>query len=210
MICYTPTNLTRKSLPRKYQHYFSRMCYMTHIILCRAALDKRMTSAPYREAGYVPLHFRHLQSVLGSRFAGPVRDAMLDLDIIDMTTYSAGRYSRGYKLRQKYKDAKYRAITIKDEGLITSFNKTSKQRLYNTIQKCPIHEYLYDFLTQITIKVPPHIYNGLIDEHKLSVDMITNKQWWFVQCPYDRLHHNISSLPKTLRPFLRLNNRRLV
>ena len=194
----------RTHLPESLWKHADAANYLLHIIEWNRVCYRR------RRSDYIPLKAAYLNSVMGRWVAKDIRTALEAAGVIDIDPqYFPGEKSRGYRLGPKHRDATFRrqAITAK----LAKKLKTHKMYKKPTL---PIHKYLYSWLTRLEVdhRAAMHSLKAgdeLIDKY-IPLDMIADRQFYMVPDDYGRLHTNVSSLSRTLRPFLHYGDDKLV
>lgn len=177
--------------------------YLLHIIEWNRVCYRRQRSA------YIPLKAAYLNNVMG-RQAKDIRTALEAGGAIDIDPqYFPGEKSRGYRLGPKLRDATFR------RHLTTAklAKKLKRHKMYKK-PRLPIHKYLYSWLTRLEVDHQAAMHSlksrgELIDKY-IALDMIADRQFYMVPDDYGRLHTNVSSLSRTLRPFLHYGDDKLV
>ena len=82
----------------------------------------------------------------------------------------------------------YHGVEITARRLLKGIERNRQRRLNQELAKRTVNEHLHRYLTQINIEVPEEVYEGLRNEHRLSVDMIRDGQFFMTQDEYGRIH----------------------
>lgn len=162
---------------------------------------------------YRPLMVKKLRVVLGAAHATAVLTILAKLRIIESDNhYVVGQRSRGYRLCEPYCSAQFRKITSKQLPRISPAAKREWRHRIETNGSVQ-HRHLLGTLRQITLdeavyeNVAQRSYKNRRkrDYYLRSVEFISIKQFFF---SFDkrtgRVFNNVTSLPKEIRPFLRL------
>ena len=207
MFAYVPSNLEFSSQKHRDKYY----SIITFIYYGRV-FDKRRTSA-----SFIQLYSPFLKSIINGRYKDYLQDLM-DMRVIETDNrYIKKTKSKAYRLTENYRNIKTRQVRIVDEKIIANYwnyKRAQKMKLSE------IHlEYLFECLEKIDIlyeSAKAIIESTAQDLEQynswnISIDMIHSKDWFFVvDKTAGRVHNNITNLPKNIRPFLRVNDQKLV
>lgn len=149
-----------------------------------------------------------------------IRNNLLNKEIIEMDhSYSAGEYSKSYRLSEKYRGIKHKKIKIEDVRILQRVNK-HKLKSINEIPSGLEYKFLYENLNKISINHneavkyintncsgDPELYNA----YKISIDYLNEKNFYFtVDNTAGRVHTNVTNLSKDLRCFLSYEGKPLI
>lgn len=165
---------------------------------------------------FAPLNARKLRTILGTRFAKQATELLTKLDIIETDNhYRVGSRSRGYRFKEPYLNTKFKEVKgIEYWQVSTNLQPNSQinlvtaaeQFLYENLKRVTLDEGVSKFLEQFQAK------SGCQrDYYERSVEDIKLGEWFFGRDKKTgRVFSNITSLPRNLRPYLRLDGKPLV
>ena len=106
---------------------------------------------------YVNLNFSILKKFIGERYLKKVLTSLIDSDIITVSkSYSAGEYSRGYKLTDRFKDCKFQSHRLKkSEQYKRKVNAIATDSLKRTLQGNKVLQAEFRALTYNRIALEP-------------------------------------------------------
>ena len=207
MFAYIPANLDLSAEKHKDKFHF----IITFIFYGRI-FDKSKNIDSFTQ-----LYSPFLKRTINGRYKDKLQDLM-DMKVIETDNhYIKKRKSKAYRLTEKYRNSRIKQVGIMDEKIISNYWN------YKAEQKRRISEnhykYLFNCLEQIEIDYDAAI-NYLNDHAEnseqynswyCSIERIHNKDWFFiVDKTAGRVHNNITNLAKIFRPFLSLNNNKLI
>ena len=124
---------------------------------------------------------------------------------------------KAYRLSENYRNVKTKQVKIEDEKIVSNYwNYKAKKK--KKITEIP-HKYIFSCLEQVEIdyEAAKEFLNKTVldfeqyNSWNCSIDMIYNKDWFFVvDKTAGRVHNNITNLSKNFRPFLKFNNQNLI
>lgn len=201
---YTPEGFDPLTyLPKPLWKHADAARYLLHIIEWHRLFHHR----PRDE--YVHLKASYLNAVMG-RHAGEIRTLLDVADIIDIDPqYFVGARSRGYRLGPKVRDATFRRHPVgKKVGTRLERNRMTKPL------DLAVHKHLYSWLSRVEVDHDAAMNSlttrdELIDKY-IPLDMIVDGQFYLLPDEYGRVHSNVSSLSKSLRPYLHFADEKLV
>jgi len=214
---YCPCNLDLiRTLEVAEERYWIPHVWKLHYIM--TVIYRARWNKATEEGDFAPLSSKILETVIGSHFAGPAKAVLLKLAIIETDNhYVVGEKCKGYRFREPFQSAKFMEVKPPIPARIV------KRMQYLTKLKARTdkleHFFLSENLKKVTLDAgverffltfePKNDFQA--DYYERSVEWIQNKDWFFC---YDektgRVFNNITSFPKNLRPFLRLDGSPLV
>ena len=206
MFAYVPENLDLRSEVHRDKYYF----IITYIFYGRIFYRKKSIS-------FIQLYSQFLKKVINGKYKNYITK-LLNWGIIETDNHYRKKIkSKGYRLTEKYRDAKTVQVRIEDEKLIANYwnYKVGEKK---KISEFP-HQYISSCLEKVEIEydaAKEYLNKSDLDFEQYSfwncsVDMIHSKDWFFrVDSTAGRVHNNITNLPSAFRPFLRFNNEKLV
>lgn len=215
MNCYIPSNLDFESLFPDCRKHRDKYFYFLHKIYEEKLFDSR-----YVNNSFVNLHSHTLRSIIGERIFYAVRESLEAKEVIEINhSYLVDKFSKSYRLTNKYRNVKHRQVRITDEKILQRIF-WHKQKMINNIPDGIEYKFLYNNLNRISINhyealtyiltnysFDPYLFNS----YKISIDYLNRKNFYFkVDNVAGRIHTNISNLPKELRPFLNYNGQKLI
>lgn len=219
---YQPSNLDLPQLlkerqQQKWSRHIPKLVYMLTIVY-RGRWDKRRD-----RHDFVPVNAKALRDVLGRRFAKPQSSLMVELGILetdrhyrvaDKTRGITGK-SVGYRFREPYRSAKFKEVKDIHWSHVSSKlapelrikpETAAQEFLFENLKRVTMDESVYDFLWWFQADS-----EWQRDYYERSVDFIRGKDWFFTSdANTGRVFNNVTSLPKELRAFLRLDGKCLV
>ena len=207
MFAYIPENLDLNSNKHRDKFYF----ILTSIFYGRIC-NKRKNST-----SFIQLYSSFLKKIINGRYKDYLQ-YLLEMKIIETDNhYIKKKKSKAYRLTENYRCIKTKRIRIMDEKIISNYwNDKAEQNIKISESH---HKYLLKCLEKIEIDyeaakdfINQNVSN--IEEYNswhCSVDMIYNKNWFFVvDRTAGRVHNNVTNLSKNFRPFISFNNKKLV
>ena len=159
---------------------------------------------------FVPLKARYLRNILRDYL--PIIKKLESHEIIQCDyTYKKNNKCYGFKLANKYANAKTRAVFCQSNLKNTIF-KWRKSRIPTN----KTHQLLYKQLEKIEINVAnaknytqtlPH--EEQVNQN-IAIEKIENKDWYFSADEYGRVHTNITNISRHLRKYLSYKNQQLI
>lgn len=202
---YVPEGFdARTHLPERLWKHADAAHYLLHTIEWNRVLYRR----PRDE--FNPLKAAYLNAMMGRWQAKEIRELLAEEGVIDIDPqYFPGEQSRGYKLGPEYRDATFRRHPA---GAKLS-ERMEKNKLTKELTLA-VHKHLYSWLTRLEVDHDAAMLSlttrdEVIDKY-IPLDMIADKQFYLLPDGYGRVHTNLSSLSRTLRPFLHCHGERLV
>lgn len=210
---YIPISLDLNCYPPEWRNY---ICYFLNLIHWKSQCCWRAD-----EFGYVSLKYDYLTKVIPKEFYRKIRGRLESDGVIECDgIYIKGEKALGYKTLEPY---------LKARRVVCQDNELSKKiaRLYakNSAPKSPVHNWLEDKLAMLDfdLQLAESIILTMCPEEGsvLSTQEYRRRLWNNVQKfadrehylkvdAYGRVHTLITSLPKALRPCLRVGGRYLV
>jgi hypothetical protein len=214
---YCPINLDLvKSLEDAAARYWAKHLWKLYYII--TVIYRARWNRASEEDAFAPINAKFLENAIGTRFACPAKEVLLKIGIIETDNhYEVGLKSKGYRFREPYKNERFREVKMAlPQRAVVRLETLPKLRIQTEKLE---HFFLKDNLLKLT--VDPGVvrffttFNARSDRqwdyYQRSVEFILTRQWLFC---YDektgRVFNNVTSLPKQLRPFLRLQGRSLV
>lgn len=163
------------------------------------------------DEGWVPFNGRHLQDC-GLKDYRKHLNWLIDNDILETDNhYVVGKKSKSYRLTDKYLKADLDRIKIQTRI-------KSLQRTYPFKSSCWVERKLFSYLQEIKVDVntfQDHNYLKLSvfrqNVIKTSTEYINQKKLYLKRdSTSKRLHHNLTNLNKTVRPYVRYKHEKLV
>lgn len=160
---------------------------------------------------YTPLHAATLAKIIPAEKVKPLIVSMVNGGAIETDgSYVRGKKSIGYRLAPKYRVI-HRPVPITNERLAT---KIGKQKQENRESYLPIHHYLEE--QQQRIRLDSSQARQILatspatnHTHQYVVDCLEAEDWRFNLDEQGRIHTNVSSFPKIIRPALRVDGQSL-
>lgn len=159
-----------------------------------------------------------LKKILGHGVWPRVRQCALDIGLIECDdSYRVGVRSKGYRLGEPYRSAKWEWRPIRDGPLVERLarrREADRRRAVDAMGagRCRIPKesaaHLYRHLQRI--RIDDAIDEPLTQESELAAELIRQGDWRLDVDEYGRVHTNITNLKKTLRKHLSVDGRRLV
>jgi hypothetical protein len=197
-------------LPEHLHHYAEHARFLLHRICRGAALGQRDLR------GYVPLLAALLRPFFPSSAAyKAVRDALIASGAIETDhKYIVGEKAMGYRLGPALAKVRQHRVVVTDRKLAAKIRAS----LNDWVEKgraLPVHAHLIDWLTRLRIDYRPALewllaQGDLEPSDETAVQFIRDKVWHFSDCPYGRVHSNVTNLKSGLRQFLRIAGKPLV
>jgi hypothetical protein len=220
---YLPVNFEVKNyLPDELKKYSAEANYLLHLIECRRVFYKDTRSS------FMPLKAKYLQNIMGSRVAKPVLQSLITNKVIECDNhYREGSKCLGYRLGDCLREVKFKHIPSNEKisklgdclrevefKPIPCPPKISKRLSKQEIELIlPIHLHLRSWIHQVTIDYEAAksllLANNAVKEEFVGLEMIQNRDFWFLPDKYGRVHTNITSMKSELRQFLRFGNKSL-
>lgn len=216
-LLYCPQNLDLRTemLRHGRQHLVNHLWKLYYVItlLYLHRWNKSSETEDYR-----PLMAIRLRQALGSH-TNQILALLKSLGVIETNNhYVVGQHSKGYRLCEPYRSTQFRQIKPCElprlpravarwcNHRIETDGSPQNQHLLNTLKRVTLDESAYEFTEQHTFASP-----GEFDYYMRSAEFVRLGQWFFT---YDkrtgRVFNNVTSLPKELRPYLRLDGKSLV
>ncbi|MEK6883925.1 MAG: hypothetical protein AABY22_30120, partial [Nanoarchaeota archaeon] len=203
MLFYSPSSLSLSSLQKRvYNNKTLKFSYIISLIYSKRLHCKLDPNQ------YVPLKFEFLSRAIGARYTKRVKDALIRAKIIESDRkYVIGEKCIGYRFTEKYRNDRFIERNIenvpknmKKMGMKIDLDNDEQVYLLENLKKTTIISEAYNFVLSLGL-------NRLQEDKYLQcIYAIINKHWFFSYDPKTgRVFNNITSLPKLLRPFLRLN-----
>lgn len=202
---YNPINLDLKiEFPTLNDFELDKLQYLIHLIYEQKALYRIKTE-------FVPLKAVYLRKIL--RDHKHYRDLLEIASIIQCDyIYVKNSKSFGLKLTDKYSTQHYKKIPIRTEKI-----KTKIQAGKIDLDLCDkTHRFLLENLKKISIDyesasqlLNPNELESFTSD-KIRLKKILEKDWFFKQDKYGRIHTNITTLTSKYRQFLSVNDEHLV
>ena len=176
---------------------------------------------------FVPLNGAVLQQVLNPRKAKLVLNVLLKIGVIETDNHyrvarqTADGKSKGYRFTSDYNCTKFRLVRAGEIDYERISKRLRIREEKELTELRPEHRYLFDCLKRVTIcdearnVIPPRDLLEVWPEDKedfyeRSIEFIQTGQWFFkVGAITGRVFTNVANLPRELRPYLRLDGRRL-
>jgi hypothetical protein len=176
--------------------------WFVHSIFLRRVLDRRDKDV------YVPLHSRILKKMMGDRAYQKIIDALKWNGVIECDgIWTRTEKSKGYRLTPFYRDMRHRKYVLDPDGQMAAKMSWWRQHRRNEVT-LDVHQHLRDQFDRLQIDLPNDLV--LQPETAQQVEMILDREWYFIPCQYGRVHTNLSSLDSGLRKYLRVDGRPLV
>lgn len=202
---YTPEGFDPCTyLPDRLWKYAEEARYLLHAIE-----SNRIFRHKPRDA-WVPLKAGYLNNVMGRWHARGIRTALVETGVVECDGhYVEGKKSYGYRLGPDLRDAIFRRHPISP----TLARRLNKHKMHPPL-KLPIHKHLLSWLTRLEVDHDAAMRSlrtrdELIDKY-VALDMIADRQFYLIVDDYGRVHTNLTSLSRRLRPFLHYGNDKLV
>ena len=198
---YIPSNLNLPELlaSKGYEQYtrymhLNNMYYIIHLIYLQRII--------YKQADFIPLKAIYLRNIV--RNYKIYRDILENIGVIECDHIAIQRKkSFGHKIRKEYSCVPATELEIDSPILEKSINRWKGRRLPCT----EVHQHLYNFLTKTNIN--PSVLNEIdnFDVEKrnaywISIRSFLNKDYFFYNDDYGRIHTNITGLKSLFRKYL--------
>ena len=184
--------------------------------------------------GFVTLKEEYLANIIGKDRPSKIVKILKSNNIIEVRNYSAGNFSRGYRLREKYNTGEFVEIEYSDriKSKLKEYHRETEEKkkqiktnyhyIFNQFDKNQIKidtDKLYPFLKNLSEELFQK-QNRLRNDKELTYNSILNFIGRAINISEDinkkrfrltiaesnsRFFSNITSLPKTFRPFLTVN-----
>ncbi len=187
-----------------------RVLWLGHTVLTRLVVDPRC-----RDAGEAPLSAAILRRTLGWRYLAPVRELAGRLGyVLHDRSYSTGRFSQGYRIGREYVHARLRQYTIRDAGLLENIRRERERMADEQARRLAepgstISRQVFEHLRQNLDRLRIDRVEPRSPTEQIIIDRIRRRASWAKVCEYGRLHTALTSLPRRLRQYLRVDGRRL-
>ena len=157
------------------------LVYLAHAIIMRRV------QAPRCEIdGFSPLCSIYLRAILGARNWSRVKRAAQKMGLVECDeSCIVGRRSKGYRLQEPYRSAKWAWRAVEDTRLAKRLEKWRESDRRRVIDE------------------------PLTNETQLAVELIRRGEWRHDVDEYGRVHTNVTNLKKTLRRRLSVDGKRL-
>jgi hypothetical protein len=207
VVLYVPDTFDpRPHLPEELRHLADYARYLLHRINVGRVHQRRGNCLVYLKRDYL------VEFIPKERFTA-IRDALVDSGVIHVRKFCVkGEMSFGYRLLCPHNQG-FSLIPPTTKRLIDKIMRWRK-RESDTLRH-PVHRELRRFIKALTIDEPAALasVHGTPFQRSAQVAMIQRiKDGDFFTIPdrYGRFHSNITNLKKTLRPFLRYRESKLV
>jgi hypothetical protein len=194
---YLPENFPDDCLPKPLWEYGA---WVVHHLYLQRHLDRR-----YWDGSFVPLYSKALENILPRHENKSIISALKDANIIQCdnfyrpgTATRRGR-SKGYRLRQPYRDAQFRRQLVHHPELA---GKLARRREQQERDLAAVHGHLKTMFDGIEL-------TGGFSDDCLPLVMIQNRDYWFTVCEQGRVHTNLTSLKREFRKHVRWNGQSL-
>lgn len=197
---YVPEGYSDEILPESVIRYADDVKFFLHKIYERRVFDVRSKN------DYVSLKAAYMRKMISERHYCNIKKTLLQLGLIESDdNYIKGRKSIGYRIGYKYRKCKHTKVEITNNRLLKKIQCVRQQMETNI--ELDVHQYLYKHLKTIAID-----YDKAKKEEEclISVDMINDKDWFFTNDKYGRVHTNITNLKSNMRKYLRVDGTPLV
>jgi hypothetical protein len=165
-------------------------------------------------AFWVSLHSRWLGKLLTSRDASAAVQTLCDLGVIERNDrYSAGRFSKSYRLAQPYRDAPLAFQPLTDAPLARKLREHSDERTIEAIGDNQARTAVFRSLQTITIapeakefaESHPFTSSAQRASWLLTLQDFAQRRFWLrADENTGRIFHNVTQCPRGLRKFLRI------
>jgi hypothetical protein len=202
---YNPVNLDLKQeFPNLNELELDKLQYLIHLIYEQRALYRIKTE-------YVPLKALYLRKIL--RDQKYYRELLENAGIIECDhTYIKRSKSFGLKLTDKYAEQDYNKVPIKTQKITKKILETKTDLDPNN----KIHHFLFNNLKKVNINYEEaYKLLDISDKdtfivNKIRLGKIHNKDWFFKQDEYGRVHTNLTTLSSKYRAYLDVENENLI
>jgi hypothetical protein len=198
-------------LPLRLRKYADCARVLVHLIESGRVFGKLR---PYE---FVPRKAAYLRNLVHKEQYLPLRDALAAGGVIELDShYIVGQKSMGFRIGSAYEGQPFRRVRLQDDAAVRRLAKAREQ--FRPPLTDPTHQRLFHWLTQLEVD-----YEGamqfLVTEKmdcrhfqakQLAVEMIRDKEFFFVPDRQGRVHTNVTNLWKKLRSFLRMRGQPLV
>lgn len=216
---YTPINLDIEShlqadnkLKKRKKHiqrYHYVISFIIHTQLSQKHIDK--------ENPYISICQSTIRQIIGQRICLEVFQDLECWGIIENDGKAKkGSKCTGYKLTQKYTQVKVKESFVTDAQLWNNITKHKNKCLKNVIHNSLYLKFLYDCITRLEIdyrkahRFIKTTYSNDVKKYNSrlrALGMVHAGDWFFMRDDKGkRLHTNLSSFPKNLRTFLKVDD----
>ena len=136
LTCYIPRNLEITSIEGYNKRWHEKYIWFIHSIIFSDLTTKQ------RFGGYVNLESRLLQKYLGERYTNQIIKQLVQNDVVEINSkYSAGAFSRSFRLKPKYRSAKIRTEKITKQSYCRKIAVMQKEYLARAVKESPLVQY---------------------------------------------------------------------
>ena len=190
--------------------------YVCHSILMRRVFEKR-----YRDPSkFVPLKAEYLQNIVGTNIWCEVKRQAMKIGLLECDeSYSAGRYSKGYRLAKPFAESRPHMLAVTKKRLARRITQHRAERQEVDLtrlrrQGCnyelDLVRYLVGWLKSIEIADTETLPTDLPLYQDIAANFIRDKRFRWKFDRFGRFHTNITNLCRRLRPFLSVCGQSLV
>ena len=203
-----PTSLVLKAiLPAAEHRYLDYYYYFINLLYERQAYDRSLDD-------WVPLNARMLQKVMG-RQQKRIKDTLIRLGIVEARNngqYVVGDKSIQYRLTEQYQNERYRRVPPVKASVVRHLSAERKSRL---MPKTKLQQKLAAWVIRLHIdreaafRAIEYLEGRRWCLSRAAIENIAERRFYFSPDKYGRIHTNLTSLPRTLRPFLTVDGQPL-
>lgn len=185
-------------LPAKLINFSDDARYFTHKLYEQRIFGKRS------KEDFIPLKAAYLRKIISFRHYQQIRTALLRSRVIETDNhYIKGEKATGYRLGPKYRDVRHKKVELTNKRLLKNIQVDKETR--ESLIELDVHAHLFRQLRRLEIN-----YDGALasldDEdfisNHVSVEMIRDRNWFFIPDKYGRVHTNLTNLKGCLRQHL--------
>lgn len=191
-------------LPDRLWKYGDEARYLLH------AIESNRVFTHKKRDAWIPLKAAYLNNIMGRWQAQDIREALIESKVVECRRrYTPGQESRKYRLGLGLQDAIFRRHPVGPKLA----KRLDKHKMHEPL-KLPVHRHLLSWLTRLEVDheaamASLNTRDEMVDKY-LALDMIADRQFYLLVDDYGRVHSNVTSLSRTLRPYLRCEGDKLV
>jgi hypothetical protein len=173
---------------------------------------------------FCPLHSQVLADVLGSRDAPKVKEALVELRIIEVLktggreSYEPKKRSKQYRFTKKYRGVSFHAVAIRRRGFAVRLEQKNLRRNESVIGNNGVRRVVASSIENLHYDIEgARRYLERMDfktvnsqnAYRYAVQCFEDKHWLFADDQRGRLYHNFSQMARKLRRFASYNGQEL-
>ncbi len=189
----------------------SKLAVAVHLIMIGHQFDRRLETSGY----WVPIDSRVLVRLLGPKYSASVMRTLAGLGVIEINgTYSAGRFSKSYRLARQYASSPARLVEFHDVIISRKLRKEDDVRTSDAIRGNSPRAAVWQSLQAVS--VTPEALSKAADSSSLTPrqhasrvlairNFACNLLWLRADETSGRVFHNVTQCPRDLRPLLTID-----